>query len=172
MARRRYFPCTVQWFLERCELQLIRKGWRRRVLQVVQQAGSLNGETLARAQEWFAAQGWKRRFLMLRLVDPAHRAGQPDKLNQVRQGKTFLQHPCASWSEQTVGLATPLRSTCVPCALHGRSWTHLAHQQVIKPAGLALGVRACQRVARPAYRAVYGPGRQHEVTGLQGTKRH
>ncbi len=27
----RYFPCTVQWFLERCELQVIRKGWRRRV---------------------------------------------------------------------------------------------------------------------------------------------
>lgn len=27
----RYYPCTVPWFLARCELQVIRKGWRRRV---------------------------------------------------------------------------------------------------------------------------------------------
>lgn len=29
----RYFPCTVEWFLQRCELQLIRKGWKRRLLR-------------------------------------------------------------------------------------------------------------------------------------------
>jgi hypothetical protein len=82
-AADRYFPCTVQWFLERSELLLIRKGWRRRVLQIIERVGSLDSSALRRAQEWFEAQGWKRRFMMLRLVDPAHRAGQPDKLNQV-----------------------------------------------------------------------------------------
>ncbi|CAL8466419.1 g5955 [Coccomyxa elongata] len=79
----RYFPCTVQWFLERCELQLIRKGWRRRVLRVIERVGEVDGESLKRAQAWFGAQPFKRSFMMLRLVDPAHRAGQPDRLNQV-----------------------------------------------------------------------------------------
>lgn len=82
---RRYFPCTVQWFLERSELQLIRKGWRRRVLQLIERVGSLDGERLQRAQAWFAGQPGKtvkRAFMMLRLVDPQHRAGQRDRLNQ------------------------------------------------------------------------------------------
>ena len=80
---RRYFPCTVQWFLERCELQLIRKGWRRRVLRVIDRVGEVNGGSLKRAQAWFGAQPFKRSFMMLRLVDPSHRVGQPDRLNQV-----------------------------------------------------------------------------------------
>ncbi|KAK9902691.1 hypothetical protein WJX75_002901 [Coccomyxa subellipsoidea] len=79
----RYFPCTVQWFLERSELQLIRKGWRRRVLRVIEQVGTLNGESLTRAEAWFGAHPFKRSFMMLRLVDPRHRSGQPDQLNQV-----------------------------------------------------------------------------------------
>lgn len=29
----RYWPCTVEWFLQHCELRLIRKGWKRRLLK-------------------------------------------------------------------------------------------------------------------------------------------
>ncbi|KAL0028666.1 hypothetical protein WJX79_009247 [Trebouxia sp. C0005] len=35
----RYFPCTVEWFLQRCELQLIRKGWKRSLLRGRVRAG-------------------------------------------------------------------------------------------------------------------------------------
>ena len=86
----RYFPCTVQWFLERSELQLIRKGWRRRVLRVIEQVGNLNGESLTRAEAWFGAHPFKRSFMMLRLVDPRHRSGQPDQLNQARHTNDCL----------------------------------------------------------------------------------
>ena len=55
---------------------------RRQVLEVVEAVGSLDGECLKRAQEWFAGQDWRRRFLMLRLVSAEHRRGQPEKLNQ------------------------------------------------------------------------------------------
>ncbi|CAL5225933.1 g8728 [Coccomyxa viridis] len=80
----KYFPCTVQWFLERCELQVIRKGWRRRVLEVVEAVGKLDGERLKRAQEWFEGQkGQRKKFLMLRLPNPRDRAGQPEQLNQI-----------------------------------------------------------------------------------------
>ena len=29
----RYWPCTVEWFLHRCELRVIKKGWKRRLLK-------------------------------------------------------------------------------------------------------------------------------------------
>jgi hypothetical protein len=88
-ACRRYFPCTVPWFLARCELQVVRRGWRRRVQQVLKHAGSLDGAALRAAQAWFASperkQRWRRQhFMLLRLVDPRHRVGQPDRLNQAR----------------------------------------------------------------------------------------
>ena len=73
----------MQWFLERCELQLIRKGWRRRVLRIIERVGEVDGGSLKRAQAWFGAQPFKRSFMMLRLVDPSQRVGQPDRLNQV-----------------------------------------------------------------------------------------
>ena len=53
------------------------------VLEVVEAVGKLDGESLKRAQEWFESQKQQRKkFLMLRLVDPGHRAGQPGQLNQ------------------------------------------------------------------------------------------
>ena len=55
---------------------------RRQVLEVVEAVGSLDGERLKQAQEWFARQNWRRMFLMLRLVSSEHRRGQPEKLNQ------------------------------------------------------------------------------------------
>ena len=55
---------------------------RRQVLEVVEAVGKLDGERLKQAQEWFAGQKWRRMFLMLRLVSPEHRRGQPEKLNQ------------------------------------------------------------------------------------------
>ena len=90
---RRYFPCTVQWFLERCELQIIRRGWRRRVIKVVERAGGLTGASLRAAQAWFGGDSdkrWRRHLLMLRLVDPAHRVGQPGKLNQARRSLSIF----------------------------------------------------------------------------------
>ena len=93
--QRRYFPCTVQWFLERCELQLVRKGWRRRVQRVLRALGAVDGNALGEAQAWFAEQKERLRrhhFMLLRLVDPAHRVGQPDRLNQARMG--LLLHAC------------------------------------------------------------------------------
>ena len=55
---------------------------RRQVLEVVEAVGKLDGGRLKQAQEWFAGQNWRRMFLMLRLVSPEHRRGQPEKLNQ------------------------------------------------------------------------------------------
>ena len=89
----RYFPCTVQWFLKRSELQLIRKGWRRRVLRVIERVGELDGESLKRAESWFGTQPFKRSFMMLRLVDPQHRSGQRDRLNQALPHNKF-PHAC------------------------------------------------------------------------------
>ncbi len=45
-AARRYFPCTVDWFLARCEVVEVRRGWRRRVLRVLERAGALTGAGL------------------------------------------------------------------------------------------------------------------------------
>lgn len=42
----RYFPCTVDWFLARCEVVEVRRGWRRRMLRVLEHAGALTGATL------------------------------------------------------------------------------------------------------------------------------
>ena len=55
---------------------------RWQVLEVVEAVGSLDGDRIKQAQEWFAGQNWRRMFLMLRLVSPEHRRGQPEKLNQ------------------------------------------------------------------------------------------
>ena len=46
----RYFPSTVEWFLERCRLVRVAKGWQRRVLQTEVDYGELNGERLASEQ--------------------------------------------------------------------------------------------------------------------------
>ena len=52
----RYFPCTVDWFLARCEVVEVRRGWRRRVLRVLERAGELTGAGLqarpARLRVW------------------------------------------------------------------------------------------------------------------------
>ena len=53
------------------------------VLEVVEAVGKLDGDRLRKAQEWFSSQNWQRKFMLLRLVDPQHRSGQPDQLNQV-----------------------------------------------------------------------------------------
>ena len=51
---RRYFPCTVDWFLARCEVLEVRRGWRRRVLRVLEHAGALTGAAL----QVRAAESW------------------------------------------------------------------------------------------------------------------
>lgn len=53
------------------------------MLEVAEAVGKLDGERLKRAQEWFEGQeGQRKKFLMLRLPDPRHRAGQPEQLNK------------------------------------------------------------------------------------------
>ena len=60
------------------------------VLEVVEAVGKLDGERLKRAQECFEGQkGQRKKFLMLRLPNPGHRAGQPEQLNQA----SLLQQP-------------------------------------------------------------------------------
>ncbi|KAK9812839.1 hypothetical protein WJX72_004577 [[Myrmecia] bisecta] len=93
--RERHFPCSVEWFLERAELLLVRKGWRRQVLQVLEPFGKLSPAALKAAQDSFAThqqevQRQERRrkrkqpnsFMMLRLGE-AYRAGQADCINDV-----------------------------------------------------------------------------------------
>ncbi|KAK9838553.1 hypothetical protein WJX81_007080 [Elliptochloris bilobata] len=101
----RYFPCMVEWFLARCEVVEVRRGWRRRVLRVLERAGSLTGATLQASQQRFSEEQAARRaavearraaarrrrrrrwhpqsFLLLRLVGEQHRRGQPELLDQV-----------------------------------------------------------------------------------------
>ena len=56
--------------------------------------GRLDGERLKRAQDSFESQmGQRKKFLMLRLVDPRHRKGQPEQLNQA----CILCCTLASW---------------------------------------------------------------------------
>ena len=68
----------------------MRKGWRRRVARILEAVGALDGGRLAAAQTWFDAQQQEEptlartHFMLLRLVDPSHRVGQPDRLNQAR----------------------------------------------------------------------------------------
>ncbi|DBB18049.1 TPA: hypothetical protein ACH3X3_003041 [Trebouxia sp. C0006] len=79
----RYFPCTVEWFLQRCELQLIRKGWKRSLLRVLCRQGELDGNALKAAQGQFNEEPDKKRKLMQLSLCPHARAGQADAINQV-----------------------------------------------------------------------------------------
>lgn len=81
----RYFPCTVEWFLERSRLVKVAKGWRRTVLETLVDFGLLNGEELARQQAEFNsldAKKKRRQFLQLQLK-PSARGGQPGNLNEI-----------------------------------------------------------------------------------------
>ena len=68
----------------------MRKGWRRRVARILEAVGNLDGGRLAATQAWFDAQRREEpdlartHFMLLHLVDPAHRVGQPERLNQAR----------------------------------------------------------------------------------------
>ncbi len=63
----RYFPCTVDWFLARCEVVEVRRGWRRRVLRVLERAGELTGAGLqarpARLRVWEGRQSWHNLYM-------------------------------------------------------------------------------------------------------------
>ncbi|KAL0034634.1 hypothetical protein WJX77_000317 [Trebouxia sp. C0004] len=76
------FP-TVEWFLQRCELQLIRKGWKRRLLRVLCRQGELDGNALKAAQGHFNEEPNKKRKLMQLSLCPHARSGQADAINQV-----------------------------------------------------------------------------------------
>ena len=81
----RYFPCTVEWFLERSRLVRVARGWRRRVLETLVDFGLLDALKLAEQQREFSAEQQQRRrrqFLQLEL-DPASRGGQPGPLDKV-----------------------------------------------------------------------------------------
>lgn len=81
----RYFPCTVEWFLERARLVRVAKGWRRRVLQVLVDFGWLDGEELAAQQIRFNEGNpvdRRRQFLQLQL-QPSAREGEPRPLSKV-----------------------------------------------------------------------------------------
>ena len=84
----RYFPCTVEWFLERCQLALIRRGWRRQLLALLAKQGTLTGGTLEEAQHAFDKRmpRERRRQFMLLQLDPTARDGQPGPVNQVSLG--------------------------------------------------------------------------------------
>lgn len=86
----RYFPCTVEWFLERCRLNRVAMGWKRRVLEVMVDYGMLDSRTLAKQQQSFAERKARRprQFLQLEL-EPSARKGQPIDLNKVH----WLIHP-------------------------------------------------------------------------------
>ena len=119
----RYFPCTVQWFLERSELQLVRKGWRRRVQRVLQALGSVDGDALRKAEAWFTEQKERLRrhhFMLLRLVDPVHRVGQPDRLNQARvQTSCGATHACLdSWALQRLIAHSAAMHACIHACMH------------------------------------------------------
>lgn len=90
----RFFPCTVEYFLERSQLLRVAKGWRRRVLEVLVDFGMLDGETLARQQAEFNCQTSRQdkgpgQFLQLKL-DPAGRIGQPENVNKVMSDSFLL----------------------------------------------------------------------------------
>ena len=88
---RRYFPCTVDWFLERCRLVRVATGWKRRVLEVMVDFGMLDSKTLAREQESFSSRKRKkpRQFLQLEL-EPSARQGQPGDVNKVGSSCLFI----------------------------------------------------------------------------------
>ena len=82
----RYFPCTVEWFLERCRLNRVAMGWKRRVLETMVEYGMLDSKSLAEQQHSFDGRKAKRprQFLQLQL-EPSARRGQPVELNKVCQ---------------------------------------------------------------------------------------
>lgn len=85
IASYRYFPCTVEWFLERSRLVRVAKGWKRKVLEVLVDYGMLDGSSLAQEQQQFNKdkKSRRRQFLQLEL-EPCAREGQPvEDLNKV-----------------------------------------------------------------------------------------
>ncbi|KAK9857191.1 hypothetical protein WJX84_004091 [Apatococcus fuscideae] len=82
----RFYPCTVEWFLERCNLSIVRKGFGRKVQEVLQSYGGLTPERLRDAQKLWNSRGRraKRRTFLQLFLDPDARAGQPvDMLSQM-----------------------------------------------------------------------------------------